>query len=206
MDTYHHVEDFTPSNLVLALSPTLHQLSKQDLLELLGTPVRDPVLATGPKTTSAPEYVVEPADLAKLDPSYLTTSLRVIDFDQVFCFREPPPPGIPPNPGFGLGIPIVSLAPEAIIEGAAGPASDIWALGCTLFRMRAGMQLLGDWHFNTLAMFSRKFLTYWGRHRPSGPSCSSERTVGPSCRLGPEQTKTSRLKSMVMSRRIQMGT
>ncbi len=110
--------------------------------------MRDPVLATGPKTTSAPEYVVEPADLAKLDPSYLTTSLRVIDFDQVFCFREPPPPGIPPNPGFGLGIPIVSLAPEAIIEGAAGPASDIWALGCTLFRMRAGMQLLGDWHFN----------------------------------------------------------
>ncbi len=134
--------------MVLAVSPTLHQLSKQDLLELLGTPVRDPVHATGPKTTSAPEDVVQPADLAKLDPSYLTDSLRIIDFDQVFGFWEPPPPGIPPNPGFGLGIPLVSIAPEVVIEGTAGPASDIWALGCTMFRMRAGMQLLGEWHFN----------------------------------------------------------
>ncbi len=148
MEIYSHVADFTPSNLVLAVSPAFHELSKQDLLELLGTPVRDPVLAMGIKTTSSPEYVVQPAELAGLNPSYLTDSLQVIDFDQVFGFRELPPPGIPPNPGFGLGIPVVSLAPETIIEGLAGPASDIWALGCTLFRMRAGMQLLGDWHFN----------------------------------------------------------
>lgn len=148
MDTYHHVVDFTASNLVMAVSPTLHQLSKQDLLKLLGTPVRDIVLTTGPKTASAPEYVVQLADLTKLGPSYLTDSLRVVDFDQVFGFRKPLPPGIPPNPGFRLGTPITSLAPEVIIEGAAGPASDIWALGCTLFRIRAGMQLLDEWHFN----------------------------------------------------------
>ncbi|KAK4244449.1 kinase-like domain-containing protein [Corynascus novoguineensis] len=140
--------DFTASNLVLAVSPTLHQLSKQDLLKLLGTPLRDTVHATGPKTASAPEYVIQPADLTRLGPSYLTDSLRVVDFDQVFGFRKPLPPGIPPNPGFRLGTPIASLAPEVIIEGAAGPASDIWALGCTLFRMRAGIQLLGEWHFN----------------------------------------------------------
>ena len=190
--------------MVLAVSPTLHQLSKQDLLELLGTPVRDPVHATGPKTTSAPEYVVQPADLAKLDPSYLTDSLRIIDFDQVFGFWEPPPPGIPPNPGFGLGIPLVSIAPEVVIEGTAGPASDIWALGCTMFRMRAGMQLLGECISILLAMFSRRFSTCWGPHRPSGPSCSSERTVGPSHHQGPGRTKTSRLKNMVRSRWIQM--
>lgn len=148
MDAYRHVTDFTASNLVLAVSPTLHQLSKQDLLRLLGTPVRDTVHATGGKTASAPEYVVQPADLTKLGPSYLTDSLRVVDFDQVFGFRKPLPSGIPPNPGFNLGTPITSLAPEVIIEGAAGPASDIWALGCTLFRMRAGMQLLDEWHFN----------------------------------------------------------
>jgi serine/threonine protein kinase len=150
MDTYHHAADFTASNLVLAVSPTLHKLSKQNLLKLLGTPVRDAVHAatSGAKTASAPQYVVEPADLAKLGSSYLTESLRVIDFDQIFGCRKPVPRGIPPNPGFNLGTPIVSLAPEVIIEGAAGPASDIWALACTLFRMRAGMQLLGEWHHN----------------------------------------------------------
>jgi serine/threonine protein kinase len=150
MDTDHHVADFTASNLVLAVSPTLHALSKQTLLKLLGTPVRDAVHAAGggAKTASAPQYVVGPADLAKLGSLYLTGSLRVIDFDQVFGYRKPVPRGIPPNPGFNLGTPVVSLAPEVIIEGAAGPASDIWALACTLFRMRAGMQLLGEWHHN----------------------------------------------------------
>ncbi|KAL2161709.1 hypothetical protein VTH06DRAFT_8271 [Thermothelomyces fergusii] len=141
--------DFTASNLALAVSPTLHQLSREDLLKILGEPVRDSVVwARDPMNTgSAPAYVVEPADLAKLDPTYLSDSLQVLDFDQVFCFETPLPPGFPPSPGFDLGTPLTSRAPEVFIDGAPGPASDIWALGCTLFRMRAGMQLFDEWHF-----------------------------------------------------------
>ncbi|KAK4640931.1 hypothetical protein QC761_0097010 [Podospora bellae-mahoneyi] len=140
--------DYTASNLVLAVSPAFHRLTKPQLLQLLGTPVQDLVHPTGPKTTSAPKYVVQPADLSKLGSSYLTETLMVVDFDQIFGFGKTLPSGVPRSPGFNLGTPLVYLAPEVIIEGAAGPGSDIWALGCTLFRMRAGMQLLTEWHSN----------------------------------------------------------
>ncbi|KAK0666773.1 kinase-like domain-containing protein [Cercophora samala] len=142
--------DFTAANLVLAVSPALHRLSRQQILQLLGTPVQELVHPTGPKTTSAssPKYAVEPADLSKLGSSHLTDHLMVIDFDQTFGFGKTLPSGVPPSPGFHLGTPLASLAPEVIIEGAAGPGSDIWALGCTLFRMRAGIQLFTEWHNN----------------------------------------------------------
>jgi serine/threonine protein kinase len=145
--SYSQLADFTPSNLVLAVSPTLHQLKRDDLLKLLGPPVKDRVYSDNP-TPSAPQYVVQPADLTKLGPQYLTDILQIIDFDQLFGFTTPLPAEFPPNPSFNLGTPITSLAPEVIIDGTAGPASDIWALGCTLFRMRSGMQLLNEWHFN----------------------------------------------------------
>ncbi|KAK4194344.1 kinase-like domain-containing protein [Triangularia verruculosa] len=109
--------DFRVNNLVLALAPSFYQRSKDELLNLLGPPIRDPILAYGGnKTGSAPDYVVEPADLTKLGPSYLTDILMVVDFDQLFGFQvvgeQPLPAGIPPNPGFNVGIPINYLAPE----------------------------------------------------------------------------------------------
>lgn len=177
--------DFTPANLTLTLSPSLHSLPPTTLLTLLGgAPTTDKVYTTtGDSSPSAPRYVVEPAALTHLPAEYLLPTLRILDFDQLFPSpinpavitadtvgstaaattnalddSTAPPTGPlastapPTDPTVGsvfreLGTPIAYLSPEALISHTPGPASDVWALACTLFRMRSGTQLVNEWHF-----------------------------------------------------------
>lgn len=37
------------------------------------------------------------------------------------------------------------MAPEVIAGGAPGKASDVWSLGCTIFRLRAGKDIFFDY-------------------------------------------------------------
>ncbi|KAL2170653.1 hypothetical protein VTG60DRAFT_4578 [Thermothelomyces hinnuleus] len=132
------------ANVVLRTPPDLDKPSEQGRLKRLGNPVRDKVHPIGPKTTSAPEQVVQPLDLTHLSPSYLTILLRFVDFDQIIDFGKPLLLGIPPNSGFNLGTSPTSLAPKVNIDGSSGTASDIWALGYTLFHRRAVVEDIFD--------------------------------------------------------------
>jgi len=124
----------TSGNIVTRL-PSLDQLSENEVLELIGaaetaTVVRHSGEPPGP---SAPDYVVNPADLTRVQAQ---EPVCIIDFDQSFSAGEPPKEM--------LGTMKKYLAPEAIYELRPGPKSDVWALACRLFRMRAGFDLFHD--------------------------------------------------------------
>ena len=104
------------------------------MYERLGQPYKDAMSTSasyddlGP---SAPTLVVEP--IADIKPQYVTESILIIDFGQSFFLDSPP--------SSGLGTPWSYRAPEAIFDLEASVYSDIWALGCIIFEIRAGEQL-----------------------------------------------------------------
>ncbi len=108
------------------------------MLALLGGPPRKYKVLTEtgePVPTSAPQYLVEPADMRQLGKKYLTDQICLVDFGEAFRTSSPPEE---------LGTPREYLPPELLLEGgeaAIGPASDLWALGCTLFEIRQQMPL-----------------------------------------------------------------
>ncbi|KAK0629475.1 kinase-like domain-containing protein [Bombardia bombarda] len=85
----------------------------------------------------APDYVVVPLDFCSSITNMLRSEICVIDFDQSFTTTGPPPER--------LGTPAKYLAPEVAVGGPASPASDVWALGCAIFRIRSGDDLFFDY-------------------------------------------------------------
>ncbi|KAF9511351.1 hypothetical protein BS47DRAFT_1346871 [Hydnum rufescens UP504] len=67
-------------------------------------------------------------------PSLLKEDIVLIDFGQSF-FADHPPPNYAP------ATPLHYLSPEAFFESRTSFPSDIWALGCTIFEIRAGSPL-----------------------------------------------------------------
>jgi serine/threonine-protein kinase SRPK3 len=84
---------------------------------------------------SAPSYVVESVDFMAV-PNLLSLRLKVIDFDQAFPVSSPP--------SRPLGTPARCLSPEAIFDHEVGVASDVWALGCLIFKIRSGFELFAS--------------------------------------------------------------
>lgn len=80
---------------------------------------------------SAPTYVVEP--ISDIKARYVIESILIIDFGQSFFLDNPPPDGV--------GTPWRYRAPEAIFDLKASVYSDVWALACTIFEIRAGERL-----------------------------------------------------------------
>jgi serine/threonine-protein kinase SRPK3 len=83
--------------------------------------------ATGPEV---PQYIVKQIDFISSSSNIIRPDIKLIDFDQCFPLLS--------SPEKPLGTPLDFLAPEAAAGLAAGPASDVWALGCCLFRLRSG--------------------------------------------------------------------
>lgn len=71
-----------------------------------------------------------------VDTKYFTNEPQVNDLGEAFRFDTPPE---------YLGIPLPYRSPELLLEkdcsNLNGFASDLWALGCTLFEMRTGQRL-----------------------------------------------------------------
>jgi serine/threonine protein kinase len=61
----------------------------------------------------------------------LREEICLVDFGEAFQFDNPPKPG-------NIGIPFMYRAPEAIFDSTYDQYSEIWALACVLFEMRAG--------------------------------------------------------------------
>lgn len=123
--------DVTTGNLLLGMVDIDHY-EEDDIYALFGKPVTG-VLETengempGPE---APRYIVRNIDFLSAPSDILELDIKLMDFDQCFPISSPP--------SKMLGTPVDFLAPEVAMGLEAGPASDVWALGCCIFRLRAG--------------------------------------------------------------------
>ncbi|OIW27648.1 kinase-like protein [Coniochaeta ligniaria NRRL 30616] len=132
--------DFTTSNMALRLSSEFDSYEEADLFDLFGRPQTAPLQTYSgqPPGPHGPEYIVLPLDFcSSTTTNLLSREICIIDFDQSFTATSPPPkrPGIPAK----------CLAPEVVVGRPASPASDVWALGCAVFRMRSGEDLFLDY-------------------------------------------------------------
>ena len=78
----------------------------------------------------APRYIVKSIDFPSSPASVVEPEAQLVDVDQCFPAASPPQKM--------LGTAIDFLAPEVAVGLNAGPASDVWALGCCIFRLGAG--------------------------------------------------------------------
>lgn len=132
--------DFTANNIALALSEEITSYEIDDIYRAFGHPRTGPLglcneddPGPGPH---APQYFAEPLDFFASSKNILTKQIRILDFDQCFKCDDPPK---------RTGIPAKYMAPEVIAGGRPGKASDIWSLGCTIFRLRAGRDIFFDY-------------------------------------------------------------
>ncbi|KAJ8096821.1 protein kinase [Lipomyces tetrasporus] len=126
--------DLSTSNVLIQLAH-VDAWSDQDVYELLGSPVTDRVrLFSGElnNMTSAPEYLVAPANLPNLESKWLAEKILLVDFGQSFMLQQP---------HNDVGFTMSYCAPEVYFDGKRTVWSDIWALGCMIFEIRAGCQL-----------------------------------------------------------------
>ncbi|KAK0703859.1 kinase-like domain-containing protein [Lasiosphaeria miniovina] len=131
--------DFRPANILMRIQGPAG-LSEDELRLTLGPPrTVDVVQASGegPWPLTAPAYLVKPIEWGLLDLSgnefdLVTDKLCVVDFAESFDVRDLPE---------DLATPLEYCPPEYVLDKRLGTASDIWALGCTLFEIRAGRRL-----------------------------------------------------------------
>lgn len=110
-----------------------------DLFKLFGPLQTDPVKTYSGNTPRphAPDYIVASLDFCSSTTKVLSSEICIIDFDQSFIASG----AAPERPG----IPAKYLAPEVAVGQPLSPASDIWALGCAIFRIRSGDDLFFDY-------------------------------------------------------------
>jgi serine/threonine protein kinase len=118
-----------PRNLLIPIN-NLDHLDDDGIYRLLGKPVIDRVRTIdgsipGPET---PRYIVGSIDFLSSSERILQLDLCIIGFEETFS-----PFYLPmcmDQPGF--------LPPEVAIGKRPSPASDIWALGVTILKLRSG--------------------------------------------------------------------
>ncbi|KAF5532171.1 CMGC SRPK kinase [Fusarium napiforme] len=122
--------DFTPSNMVFRIR-NLDHLDDQGIYRLFGEPQRDPLrtISGEPTGAEAPRYIVGNLDFTSAEDLILD-DICLIDCDQAFLSSSPPTKTLGIPPGF--------LAPEVAVGKPASPASDVWALGCSILQIRSG--------------------------------------------------------------------
>jgi serine/threonine protein kinase len=110
----------------------IDRYTEEDLTKLFGAPETAPLETesgeeAGPE---APRYIVKPLDFIAWGENIVSWNVQLLDFDQSFPISSPPEDL--------LGTPVEFLAPEVAVGSRASPASDVWALGCSIFRLRSG--------------------------------------------------------------------
>lgn len=108
--------------------------AEEEVYRRLGDPVKEEIRTTSKAEPgqSAPRYVVEAANMPHTD--HLASDIYLIDFGESFRFEEPPRIE-------NVGLPFMYRAPETIFTAQYNQHSEIWALACLLFEIRAGNPL-----------------------------------------------------------------
>ncbi|KAF2755575.1 kinase-like protein [Pseudovirgaria hyperparasitica] len=125
--------DLTAKNILFQLEG-IDGLSEAEVFQALGEPQRNPVItATEEKHNrdTAPQYLVYPIDFGKVDKRYIGEHIRLIDFGEAFDILSLPP---------DIGLPPMYCPPELVLDKRVSVGCDLWALGVTLFEMRAGVR------------------------------------------------------------------
>ncbi|KAK6223466.1 Serine/threonine-protein kinase spk-1 [Colletotrichum tabaci] len=143
--------DFTASNIALRLKDDFHSFNEEKFLQVFGRPRTDPVRPYSEESPEphAPKYIVEALDFLSSSSNLLSERICIIDFDQSFTATSAPTK---------LGTPAKYLAPEVAVGEHASPASDVWALGCAIFRVRSGEDLFFDYDTNCPADVLRQIV------------------------------------------------
>jgi serine/threonine-protein kinase SRPK3 len=123
--------DVTTANIVFSL-PDIDRYTEGDILRLFGVPETAPLETESGETLGpeAPRYIVKALDFLSSAENVIGSDTYLLDFDQSFAVSSPPETM--------LGTPVEFLAPEVAVGLSASPASDIWALGCVIYRLRSG--------------------------------------------------------------------
>ncbi|PNY25068.1 Uncharacterized protein TCAP_04997 [Tolypocladium capitatum] len=141
------------ANFGIAL-PQLDRFDEDDITEYFANPEIIPVVPRDPSFPlhSVPPYLVQSVLIAdflqamKSFPASSAMSVRILDFGRPYRTSEKVPllPGAAPN---------AIRPPEVVIhelyKGKAGSiwskAADIWAVGCTLYHIKWGNELITTW-------------------------------------------------------------
>ncbi|KAI9931592.1 hypothetical protein ASPWEDRAFT_37576 [Aspergillus wentii DTO 134E9] len=125
--------DFTPHNVLLRMTG-LDGLSEEEVIKILHKPVTADVTTYSgkPLPESAARYLVYPISFISVDRQYFTDQIYIIDFGESFNESDPPDK---------LGTPKSYCSPELLLGEKPSIASDLWALGCTLYGIRTGEKL-----------------------------------------------------------------
>ncbi|KAF5672550.1 CMGC SRPK kinase [Fusarium heterosporum] len=123
--------DVTTGNLLLAIAD-LECYSEEEIYRLFGQPVTGALETESGETPGpeAPRYIVKSINFLSSPENIIKPEIKLIDFDQCFPISSPPQKM--------LGTPLSFLAPEVAVGQGASPASDVWALGCCILRLRSG--------------------------------------------------------------------
>ncbi|KAL8795943.1 MAG: hypothetical protein Q9195_001687 [Heterodermia aff. obscurata] len=126
--------DITPRNVLLRLRG-IDTWSTESIYKQLGPPMKEDVFSFsgGKPDDCAPQYLVESVSFSQLDSHYISHQALLIDLGEAFLDPSPPMQGV--------GTPVSYCSPELMLEKKASKASDIWALACTVFAIRAGCPL-----------------------------------------------------------------
>ncbi|KAG5649973.1 hypothetical protein H0H81_001274, partial [Sphagnurus paluster] len=129
--------DLTTSNILFRVAENVQNWSDSDVYINFGQPVTEEVVSRdhSPLGPSSPARLFAPIDNSHLTNStFLQEDTLLIDFGQSFPSLHPPSDYEPAT------VPHYQ-SPEARFEGRIDMSSDIWALACTIFEIRAGFPL-----------------------------------------------------------------
>ncbi|KAJ4328830.1 hypothetical protein N0V84_000617 [Fusarium piperis] len=123
--------DLTPANIMFRIKGLDH-VSEDEIYDLFGRPEIGALETesgepTGPE---APKYIVKTLDFLLATRPIISEDICLIDFDHAFLASSPPEKLLP--------TPVEYLAPEVAVGLSGSTASDLWALGCTILRLRSG--------------------------------------------------------------------
>lgn len=108
----------------------------EQVYERLGDPQKRQVesKSSDPSASESffPDYMVIGIDMKDVAPNWLSNEIIIIDFGIAFLQK---------SSSLNIGTPKSYCAPELLFGFHRSTASDIWALGCTIFEIRTGFQL-----------------------------------------------------------------
>ncbi|KAG6255746.1 hypothetical protein E4U24_001477 [Claviceps purpurea] len=139
------------ANLGIAL-PQLEQFEEDDIIEFFGTPEIVPVIHWDPKfpLNSFPPYLVQSVSIGyflqtrKAFPAGSVTA-KILDFGRAHRIDK--------DPNLLGAVPKMIRPPEFILHELCddrigstwSEAADIWAVGCTLYYVKSGLELVSTW-------------------------------------------------------------